>query len=282
MKYFNPIIYLLASSILFIVSCKKVTDDSTKLRISKGSIDVSRAHVKVEELIHKDLKINERGICWSVGKFPNLTDHVVKDTSLKGAYEITFGGLSPNTSYYVRAYNKNSEGIIYSKQLLIKTHEVPELGDTACGGIVVYICVPGDLNYIAGETHGLICDFADLSTGIQWGCEGFMFTTSNNAIIGMGKWNTEHLIEVCTDTYTAATICNEYEARLYDDWFLPSKNELNILYLNQQWIGGFGDAFYWSSTEYNDYLAHIQYLNTGVQYHAGKRAAGRVRAVREF
>jgi hypothetical protein len=47
----------------------------------------------------------------------------------------------------------------------------------------------------------------------------------------------------------AARLCADLSISGYNDWYLPSKDELNKLYLNRGFIGGFTTGNYWSSTE---------------------------------
>ena len=47
----------------------------------------------------------------------------------------------------------------------------------------------------------------------------------------------------------AIQACNSINRLGYNDWYLPSKEELNFLYQNKDKIGGFSDGWYWSSTE---------------------------------
>ena len=77
----------------------------------------------------------------------------------------------------------------------------------------------------------------------------------------------------------------------YGDWYLPSKYELNLLYIERATVGGFMDNYYWSSTEYNDEEAWRQYFynsnqNTVHKSNTGEVIGGlqlmRVRAVRAF
>jgi len=75
----------------------------------------------------------------------------------------------------------------------------------------------------------------------------------------------------------AKKVCEE----LGDGWRLPTKEELNLMYLNKNEIGGFAAAYYWSSSESNIYAAWSQFFSNGVQVnYFGKGFTYYVRAVR--
>jgi hypothetical protein len=85
----------------------------------------------------------------------------------------------------------------------------------------------------------------------------------------------------------AARLCNEYSVTVggitYGDWYLPSKHELNLLYLKRYVVGGFGNKYYWSSTEYDSGIAWGQsFLIGGVQFNVDKFNLYCVRSVRAF
>ena len=74
-------------------------------------------------------------------------------------------------------------------------------------------------------------------------------------------------------------------ADLGNGWRLPTKNELNLLYLNRSTIGGFASSFYWSSVESNDNRAFGQVFLDGsneISISNGKGMAAHVRAVRSL
>ena len=71
---------------------------------------------------------------------------------------------------------------------------------------------------------------------------------------------------------------------IYDDWFLPSKDELNQMYVNlkSEGVGGFG-PYYWSSSERNSDTTYVHYFNSGGQDYDLKHYTDYgVRAVRVF
>jgi|Laugresbdmm110sd_1035091.scaffolds.fasta_scaffold05344_3 hypothetical protein len=78
--------------------------------------------------------------------------------------------------------------------------------------------------------------------------------------------------------YDAKKACTD----LGNGWRLPTKDELNLLYINKDKIGGFADYYYWSSTEYNNSYAWIQDFDGGKQYDDYKSDKYYVRAVRAF
>ncbi len=95
----------------------------------------------------------------------------------------------------------------------------------------------------------------------------------------------------------AAQICNALQitegGKTYGDWYLPSKEELNLMYQNKATIdstataganggSGFASAYYWSSTEFNNVGAWRQGFGNGGQNNDGKGSSGCVRAIRAF
>jgi hypothetical protein len=124
--------------------------------------------------------------------------------------------------------------------------------------------------------------------------------------IGTGKSNTEALVskmvngaytsyESSTTTTTAdyaAKLCDMHVAGGYDDWFLPSKDELDLMYqtLKVQNLGNFTNDGYWSSSEYDGIYAWYQYFlsgwqdfnNSGQNFSDNRSSGFRVRPVRAF
>ncbi len=62
----------------------------------------------------------------------------------------------------------------------------------------------------------------------------------------------------------AKNACSLLNRLGYDDWYLPSKEELNVLYINKDKIGEF-NGWYWSATESSSRNAWIQNFKYGTQ-----------------
>ncbi len=165
------------------------------------------------------------------------------------------------------------------------------VGDSYGGGKVAYIFQIGDTGYVEGEVHGLIAATADNNsgTGIGWSNVSLdlIGITAQGTAIGTGQANTSAIISQPGHISSAAKVCSDYSIIIgnvtYDDWFLPSKDELNKLYANKAAIGGFSAVDYWSSSEYNVNYAWFHDFSIGLQI-ANHNKAGfkRVRAVRAF
>ena len=85
----------------------------------------------------------------------------------------------------------------------------------------------------------------------------------------------------------AANLADEYTATVngvvYGDWFLPSKGELNQMYVNKTVIGGLFPGAYWSSSELSASHAWTQDFFNGRQNDSsGKVTTSAVRPVRAF
>ena len=153
------------------------------------------------------------------------------------------------------------------------------IGDTYHGGIVFY------LDGIGG---GLTAAIGDQSTVAVWGCYGVIITGADGTAIGTGNQNTIDIEAECTTSGIAADLCANLILSGYSDWFLPSRDELELMYINlhSQGLGSFSNDYYWSSSEWggNDswyvYFADgtVSYLHPPIY----KASAISVRAIRAF
>ena len=73
---------------------------------------------------------------------------------------------------------------------------------------------------------------SDQSKSAIWGWNDIKISTANGVIIGTGLKNTLDIIAGYSESDIAAALCHTLLLEGYDDWFLPSKNELNLLYRN--------------------------------------------------
>jgi len=169
----------------------------------------------------------------------------------------------------------------------IKPPPPPIVGQSYGGGIVAYILVNGDLGYVPGQTHGIIASTSDLNGGykIEWNVGSTnSITVATGTAIGTGLANTNKIIAIQGNGNYAAKICKDYRGGGFDDWYLPSINELKKLRDNKALIGGFKDYFYWSSTESDQNTAYDLSMND-LNYNLSfikNFADDYVRAIRSF
>ena len=151
---------------------------------------------------------------------------------------------------------------------------VRSIGDNGpAGGIVFYLTDNTGL-------HGLEAAPVD-QVSSAWGCYGA--SISGGTAVGTGAANTAAIVAAgCAEADTAAKIADAYAVNGYTDWYLPSKDELNLLYQQKTVVGGFAYNNYWSSSEDGSSNAWVQYFDNGYQDYFDKRNTLPVRAVRAF
>lgn len=213
---------------------------------------------------------------------------LVPNSQLEGTYVISSDSLSnrlftcqltdliSDTIYYLRAFVEDVSGkFVYSEEITIRT--IYTIGSPGpAGGTVFYVNEAGG---------GLEVAPTDQGTNVYWGCTGTSIAGANNTEIGYGAINTLTIITNCSESNCAAKICDEYSLNGYDDWYLPSLDELALIYLNAYSVdkGNLNSGFYWSSTEQNNEKAWSILFGTGSKVDNYKNYSdANVRPVRTF
>ena len=186
-----------------------------------------------------------RGFCYSTASNPTISDDTTMNGTGTGVYSDTLLNLTPSTTYYVRAYATNSAGTSYGNELYF-TSALTTIGSSFAGGIVFYIDSTGQ--------HGLVCAPNDQGQYLG-GCLGGNYVGTSTAL-GTGIANTGIYANGCTPhpELKAADICWNLVLNGYNDWFLPSRDELSLMYQNLRTqnlgnFGGAGSGRYWSSSQ---------------------------------
>jgi uncharacterized protein (TIGR02145 family) len=110
-------------------------------------IDTQTRFVKSEILFLGRSHITECGICYSTNSNPTLADeYVMSDNKSLGEYTCMMGYLLPNSTYYVRAYASNSEGVAYGAVIQFDTKETIK-DSWPCTGVPQVTDYDGNMYY---------------------------------------------------------------------------------------------------------------------------------------
>jgi hypothetical protein len=225
--------------------------------------------------------VTSRGLVW--GTSPGASTFSSTSGAGIGTFSTNLTGLSISTTYYVRAFATNSVATVYGAEVSFTTitPPPPAVGDSYGGGKIFYIFQPGDPGYVAGQYHGLIAATSDTQGYRVFGCRGWLSGTSTALVTGAA--NTTTLLG-CSETNFAAKYAKAVTDGGYTDWYLPSKDELNKLYLNRNLVGNFIDVNYWSSSQWSPWYwyAWYQSFSDGSQNGDDKNAQKGIRAIRTF
>jgi Protein of unknown function (DUF1566)/Collagen triple helix repeat (20 copies) len=160
------------------------------------------------------------------------------------------------------------------------------IGEAYGGGVIFHLWRDA-----LGAEHGLIVDKTDLSTSQAW----------SNVSSLTGAWslwdglsNSNAIVGQAGHTSSAASLCLNSTNGGQSDWYLPSSQELNILWYNYYTVARsisqiagaipLQVGYYWSSSEQNSSNAWIFSFNGGdaITVNTAKYTTFSVRAVRAF
>jgi len=224
--------------------------------------------------------ITARGVCWFTTHNPTIANFKTSDGIGVGTFTSNINDLFPGKSYHVRAYAVNSEGIGYGPDIAFTTISSTSLsiGDTYQGGIIFY------LNGTYPNQYGLVCAQNEQGAGVPWYSQSYIYYGTTSTAIGSGQTNTSSLVSILGNGHYAAKFCDDLVLNGFDDWFLPSRDELGLMYTNlkNNGFGNFTNRSYWSSSEYDYLHAYTQYFSSGRQSCNNKFHSYSIRAVRFF
>ncbi|HET6956878.1 MAG TPA: beta-L-arabinofuranosidase domain-containing protein [Vicinamibacterales bacterium] len=162
------------------------------------------------------------------------------------------------------------------------------IGDIGPAGGYIFFENP---NYEADGWRYLEAAPFDQSAGAKWGCFRRAIAGARATAIGGGRQNTIDILHECTDSGVAAALCANLDVYGVRGWFLPSRDELAMMYRNLKsaGLGDFRDGglvdnvSYWtSSQESADMSHHIDFADGGRQHYDDKDFPRRVRAIRQI
>jgi hypothetical protein len=160
------------------------------------------------------------------------------------------------------------------------------IGEVFGGGVIFHLWKDGE-----GNEHGLIVDKVDLSNNFIWSNRSSVLVYPSAQSSWDGLSNSNAIVGVVGHSSSAAAICLNSTNGSQSNWYLPSLDELSLLWQNRfnvnKTLLTMGGATvlsirsnYWSSTEFGEGSAW--YLSNGASIFVNKSETHYVRAVRGF
>ena len=215
------ILYILIITAITAASCKKLNIERIN-KIASDSVTVANNSVTAKGLI---VDVSEKGIdtyghCWSLNNEPTISDYKTENTGAKPDlnFTSTINNVLPNTTYYVRAYAKSGETVLYGE---IETFIISDFNGIQINTSDFETSNTNSFK-VKGNTTGLgslkIMDY-----GHCWA------TSSNPNIINIKTSSGEHV----GDVSFASSISNVKEDTTYYVRSYVKINESTILYGNE-------------------------------------------------
>jgi uncharacterized protein (TIGR02145 family) len=117
------------ASMTIFFGCKKDTENPPVTAPAIATADVSTITTTSAEtggnvISTGGADVISRGVCWSTVHNPTIADNKTTEGNGSGTFTSNIAGLTPNTTYYVRAYATNSWGTAYGTEITFKSNPV--------------------------------------------------------------------------------------------------------------------------------------------------------------
>lgn len=125
-------------------------------------------------------KVSKHGFCWSEQEQPTISSNSIcnlGDSETAKDFTYNVKSLNPNTTYYVRSYAENFEGVSYSNQMKFQTNGVPQIAEVETGTAT-------DVTSSQALVSGNIVNFGNTSGLSQY---GHVWGTIENPTISNNK-----------------------------------------------------------------------------------------------
>lgn len=206
---------------------------------------------------------------------------------------LVFIGLAKDTEGRVLYFGNGSVTVLPSSSpsvtIMTETTGVSgsALGKRGPAGGYIFFAASEYLEVGGYSFRFLEAALEDAQDPLRWGARGSIGSSARSDGIGYGRTNTQAIITALgeSDAY-AGGYCGALGQNNFVDWYLPSKGEVALMYSNlkAQNLGGFSEAWYWSSTETGqNYANELNFFNGESSDYADKLTiSSRVRATRYF
>ena len=192
-------------------SVRPVLDKATLPTVVASVENYTEKSSIVKTFVSSSIEITEQGFYWGTNADPSETDNKVVLENEVGYKKNALFGLTPNTTYYVKAYATNSKGISYSKVVSFTTLENPKEYEYVDLGLPSGLMwATHNVGSATPEKYGNYYAWGEVVTKDE-------YTQDNSKTYG------KEMSDISGTEYDAATV------NWGGDWRMPTKAEMQEL-----------------------------------------------------